>query len=120
MKTFDTPWWARDILARSWAAFWHGSRAQNSRRCWTPKTPFAVAGELGCAVETDLDALCARADVDAVIVATPNYLHKEPVLAAARQKKHVFCEKPIALCYRDCDAMVKAAQESGVVLWPGM
>ena len=84
-----------------------------------PENALAVAGELGCAVETDLDALCARADVDAVIVATPNYLHKEPVLAAARHKKHVFCEKPIALCYRDCDAMVKATQESGVVFMAG-
>lgn len=84
-----------------------------------PENALAVAGELGCAVETDLDALCARADVDAVIVATPNYLHKEPVLAAARHKKHIFCEKPIALCYRDCDAMVKAAQESGVVFMAG-
>ena len=48
-----------------------------------------IAQELGCEVETDLDALCARDDVDAVIVATPNYLHKEPVLAAARHKKQI-------------------------------
>lgn len=84
-----------------------------------PENGPAVAAELGCEVETDLDALCARGDVDAVIVATPNYLHKEPVLAAARHKKHVFCEKPIALRYADCDEMVKAAQQSGVVFMAG-
>ena len=44
----------------------------------------AVAKELGCDVETDLDKLCSRDDVDAVLVASPNYLHKEPVLTAAR------------------------------------
>lgn len=84
-----------------------------------PDNAEAIAAELGCEVETDLDALCARDDVDAVIVATPNYLHKEPVLAAARHKKHVFCEKPIALSYADCDEMVKACQESGVVFMAG-
>ena len=84
-----------------------------------PENAVSVAQELGCGVETDLDALCARPDVDALIVATPNYLHKEPVLAAARHKKHVFCEKPIALSYADCDEMVKACQESGVTFMAG-
>ena len=32
---------------------------------------------------------------------------------AAEHKKHVFCEKPIALNYRDCDEMVKAAEKNG-------
>ena len=84
-----------------------------------PENAAPVAAELGCEVETDLDALCARPDVDAVIVATPNYLHKEPVLTAARHKKHIFCEKPIALSYADCDEMVKACQENNVVFMAG-
>lgn len=84
-----------------------------------PENAQSVAAELGCDVETDLDALCARADVDAVIVATPNYLHKEPVLTAARHGKNVFCEKPIALCYADCDEMVRACEEAGVVFMAG-
>lgn len=84
-----------------------------------PENGESIAKELGCDCEADLDAICARPDVDAVIVATPNYLHKEPVLAAARHKKHVFCEKPIALCYADCDEMVKACQENGVIFMAG-
>ena len=84
-----------------------------------PENGETIAQELGCAVETDLDALCARPDVDALIVATPNYLHKEPVLTAARHKKHVFCEKPIALRYADCDEMVRACQENGVTFMAG-
>lgn len=84
-----------------------------------PENAQSVAAALGCDVETDLDALCARADVDAVIVATPNYLHKEPVLTAARHGKNVFCEKPIALCYADCDEMVRACEEAGVVFMAG-
>ncbi|MCI8659875.1 MAG: Gfo/Idh/MocA family oxidoreductase [Lachnospiraceae bacterium] len=84
-----------------------------------PENGETIAEEYGCEVETDLDALCSRKDVDAVIVATPNYLHKEPVIIAARHKKHIFCEKPIALSYQDCDEMVKAAEENGVVFMAG-
>lgn len=84
-----------------------------------PENAETVAAELGCDVETSLETLCARPDVDAVIVASPNYLHKEPVLCAARHHKNVFCEKPIALSYADCDEMVRACQENGVVFMAG-
>ena len=52
-----------------------------------PENGQAIADELGCDLETDLETLCSRPDVDAVIVATPNYLHKEPVLTAAKYRK---------------------------------
>lgn len=84
-----------------------------------PENGETIAKEYGCEVETDLETLCSREDVDAVIVATPNYLHKEPVIAAAKHGKHVFCEKPIALSYADCDAMVKTAQENNVIFMAG-
>lgn len=84
-----------------------------------PENAETIAQEFGCEVETDLETLCARPDVDAVIVATPNYLHKEPVVLAAKHGKHIFCEKPIALSYADCDAMVKAADEAGVIFMAG-
>lgn len=84
-----------------------------------PENARTIAEEYGCDVETDLDTLCSRDDVNAVIVATPNYLHKEPVITAARHKKHIFCEKPIALSYKDCDEMVKAAEENGVIFMAG-
>ena len=80
-----------------------------------PENGEAIAKEYGCDLETDLEAICSRADVDAVIVATPNYLHKEPVLTAARHGKNVFCEKPIALSYADCDEMVAACEKAGVI-----
>ena len=84
-----------------------------------PVNAQTVASELGCDVETDLDALYSRDDVDAVIVATPNYLHKEPVIKAAQHGVNVFCEKPIALSYKDCDEMVKACLENGVKFMAG-
>lgn len=84
-----------------------------------PENGQAIAEEYGCVAEKSLEAICARADVDAIIVATPNYLHKEPVLLAAKNHKHVFCEKPIALSYADCDEMVHACKENGVIFMAG-
>src|SRR6185369_15756874 len=49
---------------------------------------------------------------DAVVVATPNYLHREIVLAALDAGKHVLCEKPLALSRGEADAMLAAAQRS--------
>lgn len=84
-----------------------------------PDNGESVAAELGCQVETDLDTLFKREDVDAVIVATPNYLHKEPVIKAAAHGVHVFCEKPIALNYKDCEEMVNTCREHGVIFMAG-
>jgi predicted dehydrogenase len=78
-----------------------------------------LAGDLGAAVAATADELCASEAVDAVIVASPNWAHREPVLAAARHGKPIFCEKPIALNYADCLAMVEAARAAGVILMAG-
>ncbi|MFI3173541.1 MAG: Gfo/Idh/MocA family oxidoreductase [Eubacteriales bacterium] len=84
-----------------------------------PENAEIIAEELGCDVETDLDVLYSRDDVDAVIVATPNYLHKDPVIKAAEHGVDVFCEKPIALSYSDCRAMVEACKEHNVTFMAG-
>lgn len=78
-----------------------------------------VATELGCEIADTLDDLTARTDIDALIVASPNNLHFEPVTKAAEHGKHVFCEKPFALSLADTDAMITACQEAGVTLMVG-
>lgn len=78
-----------------------------------------VAQELGCEVAASLEELVARDDIDAIIVATPNHLHRDPVVLAAAHGKHAFCEKPFALSVADCDAMIQACQDAGVTLMLG-
>jgi predicted dehydrogenase len=53
-------------------------------------------------------------DIDMVDFCMPTYLHRQAVEAAAAAKKHVLCEKPMALTPGDCDAMIAAANAAGV------
>lgn len=55
-------------------------------------------------------------DVQAVSVATPDFLHKEPVMACAEKTKHVLCEKPLATTVKDAEEMVNAVAKAGVKL----
>jgi 1,5-anhydro-D-fructose reductase (1,5-anhydro-D-mannitol-forming) len=65
---------------------------------------------------TDLGALLASPEIDAVYISTTNELHKAQTLAAAAAGKHVLCEKPLALSLADAREMVGACTEAGVVL----
>ena len=59
-------------------------------------------------------------EVDAAIVAAPNYLHAPIAIDLLRHGIDVLVEKPMALNSRDCEQMVAAAHESGGVLAVGM
>jgi predicted dehydrogenase len=62
------------------------------------------------------EELIARADIDAVSVCVPNYLHAPIGLAALESGKHVLCEKPLALNAGEAETMVEAARQAGKVL----
>lgn len=73
----------------------------------------------GLEFTTDYAAALADPNVKGVILCTPHTMHKEQVIAAAAAKKHVFCEKPLALTRRDALAEVEACEANGVVLAVG-
>jgi predicted dehydrogenase len=84
--------------------------------------------ERGTALARDLDGVPAlstladalqRPEVDAVVIATPTFTHAELACAATSAGKHVFCEKPMALTLGECDAMIAAAEDAGVILQIG-
>ena len=60
--------------------------------------------------------LAEHADLDAVIVATPEWLHVEPALAVVEAGKHVLLEKPLATGVSDGERIVAAAETQGVTL----
>jgi predicted dehydrogenase len=65
----------------------------------------------------DAQALIDDPEVDAVYIATPPNAHKEYTLAVARAGKPVYVEKPMALNYAECQAMIDACRQAGVPLW---
>ena len=60
-------------------------------------------------VETSLDRLLARDDIDAVAIATPARTHAPIALAAIAAGKHVVVEKPLADTPEAAELMVRAA-----------
>jgi predicted dehydrogenase len=61
------------------------------------------------------EELLADERVQAVSICTPPFAHPEPMIAAAKAGKHVFCEGPMAGTLKECDAMLQAAKEAGIV-----
>lgn len=68
----------------------------------------------------DVDELVACDQVDAVYVASPNFLHHDQALACIRAGKHVLVEKPFAGNAREAAEMLDAAREQGVVCMEAM
>jgi predicted dehydrogenase len=64
---------------------------------------------------TDLAALLASEDIDALHICTPNHLHAEITHAALERGVHVVCEKPLAVSTAESAAMVAAAAEKGLI-----
>ena len=58
--------------------------------------------------------------IDAVYIASPNYLHAEQSILAMRHGKHVLCEKPLAGNAREVKQMIDAAKENNVLLMEAM
>ncbi len=73
----------------------------------------------GLEFATEYEAALADPKVGAVVLCTPHSMHAKQVQAAAKAKKHVFCEKPLALTRRDAVAEVEACKANGVVLGLG-
>ena len=76
----------------------------------------AAADTYACETCTDFREVAAAADIDAVSVATPDFLHREIVCAMLESGKHVLVEKPMATSIADARAMVEAARAEGTCL----
>jgi predicted dehydrogenase len=70
-------------------------------------------------VETDWKKLIERKDIDAVDICTPNNLHAEIAIAAAKAGKMILCEKPLSMNVAEGEEMCKAVEKAGVlnIVW---
>lgn len=78
------------------------------------ETAMATAKALNVAGYGDYKEMINAGGLDAVIVATPDYLHREAVVYAAEHGVNILVEKPFATTEEDCDAMVAAIEKNGV------
>jgi myo-inositol 2-dehydrogenase/D-chiro-inositol 1-dehydrogenase len=68
---------------------------------------------------TDYRKVLERDDVDAVVVATPCYLHAEIAAACLEAGKYVYCEKPLGITPEQVDRVLKTAARSKTFLQIG-
>ena len=62
------------------------------------------------------EALLDDPEIDAVYIPLPNSMHREWAIRAAEKRKHILCEKPLALTATECGQMQAAADSNGVIL----
>lgn len=79
----------------------------------------ALAQQYGCEAAADWRKLVSGSDVDAVIVATTHNWLAPISLAALESRKHVLCEKPLAMNPQQAQQLVDCATHNGVKLKTG-
>ena len=80
----------------------------------------AIAGLSDAACHTNISELLDMTQLDAVVIATPDNAHTEPVIEALEAGVHVLIEKPLATSIADCDRMIDAARGHDKVVWMGL
>jgi len=79
-------------------------RADNAARRWGASETYY-----------DINEIARSKNIDAIVVATSNKYHRDAVIAAAMEKKHVLCEKPIATKLTDAEQMITACEKNRFV-----
>ena len=81
---------------------------------------YSAAGTYrGCDTYNEYEAVLARDDIDAVLIAVPDHWHAIIAIAACRAGKDVYCEKPLSLTIREAREMVRAARRYETVFQTG-
>ena len=65
-------------------------------------------------VYSDYRQLLLNPEINVVHICTPNYLHYEIAKAALEAGKHVVCEKPLAICSKQAEELMRLAEEKGL------
>lgn len=72
-----------------------------------------------CDAYTDFRKIIDRADIDAVVIATPDHWHAIPCILAARAKKHIYCEKPLTHNIAEGRQIVSEVAKAKVIFQTG-
>lgn len=96
----------------------HAERAEVTAVCDTdPAALERAVADTGAAGFARLEEMLARADLDAVVLATPSGLHAQQGIQVAASGRHVVTEKPMATRWSDGVELVRACDRAGVRLF---
>lgn len=109
-------WWS-DVLADAAQRSDHVEIAGCFTRSAEKRAKFADT--YSCKDYDSFEAVLADDAIDAIINTTPNHVHLETTAQAARAKKHVFLDKPIANTIDEAKRITQACRDEGVVLSVG-
>ena len=73
----------------------------------------------GARTFTDPADFFSHKEMDAVLITTPDFTHRDVALQAMRARKHIYIEKPLAKSAQQCREIVRAHRRSGVVAFIG-
>jgi predicted dehydrogenase len=76
----------------------------------------AFAKKYGCHAAASYEEILADNKIEGIVNTTPNSVHRETTVAAAKAGKHVFLDKPIANTIDDARAITEACRKAKVVL----
>jgi phthalate 4,5-cis-dihydrodiol dehydrogenase len=79
-----------------------------------PRRAFADRFSATATVHADFESLCKDSSIEAIYIASPHRFHADQAVEAMRHGKHVLVEKPLALTAAECDAVVAAADRTGM------
>lgn len=79
----------------------------------SPDRADALATAVGAKVMTDPRAAIQRSDIDAVVIASPDFTHAPLSLACIEARKPVLCEKPLSQSSAECHRVIEAEMASG-------
>lgn len=73
----------------------------------------------GCATYVDYRELLERDDLNAVVIMTPDHMHVHPVLAAAKRKLDIYCEKPLTQNIAEGRLLVNSVRDHKIIFQTG-
>src|SRR5665213_3406241 len=83
---------------------------------WNYKKTLQLAAKYNCKAFTNYDKMLLSDEIEIVTIATPSGAHMEPTIDAARNGKHVICEKPLEISLERIDKMIAAHAKAGTYL----
>ena len=108
----DRPWGTGAVLGR---------RPAQARinKAYAAEQKRDGSAQRGVSVTADYRELCARRDIDALVVATPDHWHALCTLDALRQGKDVYCEKPVTHLFQEGVVICQEVEQQQAVFQTG-